>query len=258
MYKKFFEGKKGILFDLDGTIINSTPYWNQAYKNILATITNIPINVQIIPGRTLAENWDHILTTYSITSKITIKDLVEHTRTEFLKLFIMADETFIEGFGTALNIFKLDKHYKVGLVTNSSRTITSQLLGYLQASNSFDIILCEEDVRKPKPDPEIYNTAAKKLQLKPKEILVFEDSPTGAEASVRAHMDTIIIWTNLLDKRRYPQEVLEFFPDFIQIYQNMDKTFKELFEAARKQYLEEEKAKVTDAQSTSTTPLSKQ
>jgi beta-phosphoglucomutase len=57
--------------------------------------------------------------------------------------------------------------------------------------NIFSAILGDEDIKKGKPDPEIYLKTAKKLKVRPKECLVFEDSPVGVEAAKNAGMTVI-------------------------------------------------------------------
>ena len=56
-----------------------------------------------------------------------------------------------------------------------------------------DIALSREDIRKPKPDPEIYQKASFMLDVKPEKCLVFEDSKPGREAAKIANMDVIIV-----------------------------------------------------------------
>ena len=59
----------------------------------------------------------------------------------------------------------------------------------------FDLILTGEDVKEGKPNPEIYLTAMKALNVKPEETIVFEDSDIGIEAAVKAGCNYIkVLW----------------------------------------------------------------
>ena len=59
----------------------------------------------------------------------------------------------------------------------------------------FDLILTGEDVKEGKPNPEIYLTAMKALNVKPEETIVFEDSDIGIEAAVKASCNYIkVLW----------------------------------------------------------------
>lgn len=57
----------------------------------------------------------------------------------------------------------------------------------------FDIIICGEDVSKGKPNPEVYETALKKLNISSNEALVFEDSEIGMKAAENANINYVKI-----------------------------------------------------------------
>ncbi|MCB0363538.1 MAG: HAD family hydrolase, partial [Bdellovibrionales bacterium] len=71
-------------------------------------------------------------------------------------------------------------------------------------SKYLDLILSNEDVTQPKPDPQIYNKAMEFFNLSPSQCLVVEDNPHGLEAARRsgAHVmrvDSVeeVNWENL-------------------------------------------------------------
>ena len=64
----------------------------------------------------------------------------------------------------------------------------------------FDVIITREQVKKPKPDPEIYKEAVKQLNLKPKECIVIEDSVAGVEAAKRAGLFCIAVLNSFKEK----------------------------------------------------------
>ncbi|MFH0927312.1 MAG: HAD family phosphatase [Candidatus Micrarchaeota archaeon] len=57
----------------------------------------------------------------------------------------------------------------------------------------FEVFSCLSDVKGGKPYPDVYLNAAQKLQVEPKEIVAFEDTPVGAESAKRANIYTIAI-----------------------------------------------------------------
>ena len=57
------------------------------------------------------------------------------------------------------------------------------------------MVVVGEEVKKGKPDPEIYLITAEKLNIEPEKCLVFEDSPPGVESAKRAGMKVIGILT---------------------------------------------------------------
>ena len=84
---------------------------------------------------------------------------------------------------------------RTGLATMSLREEALPVLSALDLEQSLDVVLAREDVQNPKPDPEIYLTAAERLRVQPGECLVLEDSPNGVRAGVAAGMNVIAVAT---------------------------------------------------------------
>ena len=75
---------------------------------------------------------------------------------------------------------------KIGVATNSIKQTAEFMLQYAGVSQFLDTLVTNQDVSKPKPDPEIYISAAANLGLEPKECLVFEDNENGINAAKTA------------------------------------------------------------------------
>src|SRR5699024_6394485 len=82
---------------------------------------------------------------------------------------------------------------KVGLASSSHYDWVSNHLKRLNLFDYFECIKTADDVEIVKPDPALYNEAAKCLGLDPNECLVFEDSANGALAAKRAGMSCVIV-----------------------------------------------------------------
>jgi len=208
MYKHLLKNKKAVVFDLDGTLIDSEPLWKDAVEAVLANFdadwidynefpTGIPINIR----------WDLILRKYPeyIDTKMTTRDLEEATYTQYLNKVQETGLNVRNGFWPLAYELKEQKKLKLGLATNTKRKITDVVL---------DVIVCGDEIKKPKPNGEIYTTVAQKLGVKPEEVLVFEDSSIGAAAANNAKMDLVIIWDGEENKLYYPEKASLFIPDF--------------------------------------------
>lgn len=82
---------------------------------------------------------------------------------------------------------------KIGLASSSSH---AWVTGYLEQHgiiDYFDCIVTRDLVQKVKPDPELYLLALDKLQVSAKEAIVFEDSPNGSLAALRAGIPCVIV-----------------------------------------------------------------
>ena len=76
-----------------------------------------------------------------------------------------------------------NKNIKVGVVTNSIRQTTEFMLTYAGLLDSMDVLVTNQDVREPKPNPECYFTAMEILGVPPEETVIIEDSPYGIIAA---------------------------------------------------------------------------
>ena len=228
MYKRYFEGKKAIFFDLDGTLADTETLWYNAFNSVLGSIGYAWLKCDVPTGNSIESRWDYMIKEGGVETSSKIKDLTEATYDVFLRTLYTSDLDVRPGFWELADDLKTDRNMKLGLVTNTNRKVADKILEHLQALDVFDLTLAGDEVSLKKPDPEIYFTAAQKLQIKPIDILVFEDSVAGARAADRARMDLIIIWDGLIDKRKYPKRALDFFLDFTPLLGNLDKTFDEM------------------------------
>lgn len=88
--------------------------------------------------------------------------------------------------------------FKLGCCSNSTKETLHLMLKSAQLFDFFDIIIGNDEVMNPKPNPEIYQTAFKKLNVSPGECIVIEDSPHGI-ASGKASGATVYEVRNVED-----------------------------------------------------------
>ena len=74
----------------------------------------------------------------------------------------------------------------LGLVTNSESDITLDVLQRLEIIHHFNPLICRGDCQFPKPDRQPYEKACEILELKPSEVIVFEDSDSGLRSALSA------------------------------------------------------------------------
>ena len=84
---------------------------------------------------------------------------------------------------------------KTGLATMSHKPEALHTLMALGLEDSLDIVVTREDVKEPKPDPEIYGTACRLLGFLPEECLAIEDSVNGVRSALGANLQTIAVAT---------------------------------------------------------------
>lgn len=234
MYKRVFEGKKAAIFDLDGTILNSEPLWAAAFiksvENISPEAVEDAQELADLAGVNDSEKWDYLIQRGSLVTQSSISDLVKGTNKEFLKIINENEPDVIEGFWELAAELKVEKNYKLGLTTNTSREIFQILAEIIGFGETFDAIICGDEVSRPKPNPQIYNQILRKLGVGAKQALAFEDSLAGANASTQAKIETIVIWDGSISQKDYPKGVIGFLDNFTPLIGSMDYTLPELIQ----------------------------
>jgi len=186
---------KAILFDRDGTLLESTEANKYFCWDVLglAGYKNIP-EEKIAQSNHLAF-WDRIkfLTKETDEEKVRqIWNLKEKVRYRRELLGLAKDEVKI--------LKQLSKKYLLSVVTNATR---SGIQGFYEVSgleNNFTEGVSADDVTNPKPDPEPLLIALQKLNLEPKEAIYVGDSSVDLEASKAAGMKFINL--NVFNKEK--------------------------------------------------------
>ena len=93
----------------------------------------------------------------------------------------------------------LNEHgYKIAICSSSRRTYVETLISTVTGGLKYDEIICGDMVKKTKPDPEIFLTAAGKLGIRPENCLVLEDSRQGIFAADAAGMHSCFIQDTII------------------------------------------------------------
>ena len=224
MFKEFFDKRKLITFDLDGTTVKSMVAWDSAFREIAKPLGIDPITTGVC-GNTVADRWKHIIENNDIKITQPVKELVELTQNEFVKNLDKLELT--EGFWPFVAELKLQKKLNIALVTNTARVVADQVIAHLELKEVFDFVICGDEVKNPKPNPEIYKKTLTHFKMGPKEVLAFEDSLTGCISAARAGIEIICVWDEETPRRNFPDEVLEFTGDFTPFPGQMGTTYYE-------------------------------
>jgi HAD superfamily hydrolase (TIGR01509 family) len=80
---------------------------------------------------------------------------------------------------------------KTALVTTASAESVRAILGRFDLDEAFDLVITGDDVTRHKPDPQAYDLALERLQVKPRECLAFEDSDVGVASAEAAGVPVV-------------------------------------------------------------------
>ncbi|MFN6558242.1 MAG: HAD family hydrolase [Nostoc sp. ChiSLP01] len=177
-----------ILFDLDGTIVNSDPIHYRAWKEMLLSFS-IEIDERFykskISGRLNPEIVRDILPQLSLTER---EEFADEKEALFRKL--ASDLQPVSGFSELL-AWTQTHQLKRALVTNAPRLNAEYMLEVLGIKEAFHTIVLADDCIAGKPDPAPYQVALNNLGIHAHEAIALEDSPSGIRAAVGANIRTI-------------------------------------------------------------------
>ena len=206
---------KAVLFDLDGTLVQSEKLKALSYATAVQRLRGLdapdPRAVDAyreIVGSARDVASKHVMEAVDLEEELRPL-MAEHGATEpeqvltALRVAIytemVADPAVIRAnewpHTTGLLRVAKETFCATGLATMSQRKEALYVLRTLDLEQYLDVILSREDVRNPKPDPEIYLLAASRLDVPAAECLVLEDSVMGVRAGVDAGMSVIAIAT---------------------------------------------------------------
>lgn len=196
------EKYKAIIFDLDGTLIDSLHYHFLAFEDLFLErgIKLSKKHLKHLIGLPTEDILKEIRKKH--TFKGTIVDLVEERRYHFFK-FVGTKKIIFSG--TKKLISNLSKKYKLGIATGSSYVVFSHTSDK-SFQEKFECVTTINDVKKGKPNPEQLLRTAKKLKVKPNECLFIGDSSYDAVAAKRAKMDFIGVLTGYEPRKSLVKE----------------------------------------------------
>ncbi len=191
MLKSILKDIKGVIFDLDGTLVDSMWIWKQIDIEYLgARNIEMPADLQSkIEGMSFYETAVYFKETYKIPDSLeVIMDNWNAMAMEKYRTVVRIKE----GVKEFLQLLR-DNGIVMGIATSNSRILTEAVLENQGISEYFGAIVTGSEIIKGKPEPDVYLTAADKLKVDPKTCLVFEDLPFGLIAGKRAGMKTCAI-----------------------------------------------------------------
>lgn len=195
---------EAVLFDLDGTIVDSMWMWKDIDIEYLGGLGEAcPDDLQkSIEGMSFYE------TAVYFKERFNINDSIQGIMESWNDMAFDKYQNEVPLKNGVLDFIKYlhENGYKMGVATSNSRRLA---LASLQSRGIFDyfgVILTGDECGKGKPEPDVYINTALALNVDPSRCLVFEDLPAGITAGARAGMKTVAVWdeysAHLDDKKR--------------------------------------------------------
>lgn len=177
---------KAILFDMDGTLVDSTQVVELAWTRWAAR-HNIPLEavLSFSHGRPSIATVTHFLP--------------DRDHTADLKEMALHEETQVEGILAvpgAREILSALQHHPWAIVTSAWRTLAEtrvKAAGLILPK----VLVPVDEIRNGKPDPEGFLNAARQLGVAPADCVVFEDTRPGIDAGLSAGMQVVALLTTM-------------------------------------------------------------
>ena len=191
---------KGILFDMDGTVLDSEGLFDESQLLLLKeySINASICDLEEFKGMSYKDFYPLFMKKFNIDSDI---DTIRLKLRTYLHQSMKNNLKFIDGFEYFYNSFIKDNELKVGLVTNTTRLTYEKIRTYINIDDYFSFVLTVNESKKPKPSPIPYIQAMNSLSLDVKETLIIEDSKTGLESAIKSKAKVVGITTSLTDNQ---------------------------------------------------------
>jgi phosphoglycolate phosphatase-like HAD superfamily hydrolase len=202
-------GIRLIIYDLDGTLIDSTEAIVETFNRVVEEQGEHSCprgEIEEMIGLPLTEMFKRVLPTDKHCD-------VQACWNRFIEIYadVGPKKTRIfPGVPETLAHFK-EAGYLQSVATTKRGDVASRLLHKLGLRDYFDLVLGINDVAQPKPAPDVINLTLKRLSVKPQEAVFIEDTTIGLEAGVRAGVHTVGVTTGTHDMDR----LAALHPDYI-------------------------------------------
>lgn len=218
MAHKMLEGIDAVIFDMDGTLVDSMWIWRSVDIEYLGRFgIELPENLQSqIEGKSFDETAEFFKKIFSIP------DTIEQIKAEWNR---MAGDKYLHevplkpGVTDFLEGCRRNR-IQLGIATSNSRELVEKVAGVHQLDSYFASIVTGCDVKRGKPSPDIYLEAARQLAVPPGRCLVFEDIVPGIQAGLNAGMRVCAVEDeySVRDRARKRQLADFYIQDFFELF----------------------------------------
>ena len=189
---------KGIIFDMDGVLIDAMPFHAEAMKIAIKEETDYEIDKKIVyqlegmPSNHLVKE---IFKTNNINKELDHK-LIEKISERKKQIFREIEDTrLIEGVYDLIKVLNKCNCLKA-IVTGAAKKEIELTIDKMIGLKNFDVVISGEDVEAGKPDATPFVLALQKMNIKSSDCIVVENAPLGVEAAKKAGIGCIITLNN--------------------------------------------------------------
>ena len=183
---------RAAIFDLDGLLVDSEPLWRKAEREVFAEVgleltdndcrTTIGMRCDAVVAHWYARSPWTDLSTQQVQRQIENRMLT----------LLRGEGRAMPGVEHALDLLE-SREIRLAVASSSTTAHIDAALQRIGVAERFAVRCSSMDEERGKPDPAVYLTASRRLDIAPDHCLAFEDSLLGVEAAFRAGMRVIAV-----------------------------------------------------------------
>ncbi len=192
MSKPQFENRQryAVIFDMDGVIVRNKEFHEKAWiefgKKYGKKVTKEDFEKSF--GST---NRDYIRTIMGKELNNEEIDKLGEEKEQIYRRLYSREIVPVYGLIDLLKLLRINLCYKTAIATSGPRTNVEFVLDKLGFIDFFDALVDSSMIKNGKPQPDVFIKASELLGIPPERCLVFEDSPHGIEAAIKANMKVV-------------------------------------------------------------------
>ena len=182
----------GIIFDLDGVLVDSMPTHYKAWEIAFREVANIKVDERMIYLLEGMRGSDLVKTIFE-QKGFNNHSLIEEVNSKKNEIFKTISS--IDSYDDTKEIVASLECSKA-VVSGSAKEDVETIIDTSFGKTLFDIIITADDIEKGKPDPYSFTIALRKMNLKPSQTIVVENAPLGVQAANNADIKCIVVLNN--------------------------------------------------------------
>jgi beta-phosphoglucomutase-like phosphatase (HAD superfamily) len=206
---------KAIIFDLDGTLVQTEIVKAHSYAKAVASISQnkvteeeviqnfknyVGLSRADVTKNLVKDYWSKL--NYLSSDSVEVEDKLIENRLEIYNT-MLEDPNILPKYCCKMTMGFLhsvkEDNYLTGLATMSHCMQVEKVLGIMNIKDQFKFVITRDEIENAKPHPEIYLRMKNKLKVESDECIVIEDSVAGIKAALSANMNVFAV-TNSITK----------------------------------------------------------
>jgi HAD superfamily hydrolase (TIGR01509 family) len=205
---------KGIIFDMDGTMVDNMMVHHRAWQKKLADL-GLDLSIEEIKEKVHGINEEILERLFGDRFTPAERRQISWEKEAAYREIFLPDLQLVPGLADFLEEIH-NAQIPMAVGTAAPPENVDFVLDNLQLRHYFKGVFHAKSVTRGKPDPEIFKKAAASMNLPTSDCLIFEDSVTGAETAKRANARSVIVTTtHSMDEFFHFDNIIRFIDDYV-------------------------------------------